>query len=110
MKTVLVVYTDRKTLSKKEIARLKKYSFNASNQLRIGDIIESHEYSTNMMVVHIFEESFKYYNKVTGELSNKFNSTEQWVIRPLVMLKRDANIVFGSIVNRTVHASCEECC
>ena len=100
MKTVLVIYTDRVGLSKTEVARTKKYAFNTSSEFEIGDIIESQNYDTNMMVVKVLESSFTYFNAATGELSNDFTSTAQWTIRELVIREDEEEVVYGRIVNR----------
>jgi hypothetical protein len=53
-----------------------------------------------MQVVKILDTSFKYFNRATGELSNEFNSTEQWEIRTIVVRDKDEPEV--------VHAFIEE--
>ena len=98
MKTILVIYTNAKSVKKSEIARYKKYSFNTEADLEVGDIIKSPQYNTNMMVVKILPRVYKYYNRSTGKLSNTFNSTNQWEIRPLVLREEDEMTVYGSLI------------
>jgi hypothetical protein len=95
-KTILVVYTQTR-LSQKEAACKKRYAFNTTSDINEGDIIESNEYDTPMQVVKVIDGPFKYYNRSTGELSNKFNSTEQWEIRNLVIREDEENTVYGKI-------------
>lgn len=107
-KTILVVYTNKKKLTRNQVSSLKKYSFNTTADVKVGDTFESGSYTTNMMVVAILDECYKYYNRVTGELSNKHNSTEQWTIRDLVLSEeKDENTIYGNFVSR---AKSTECC
>jgi len=97
MKTILVVYTD-KFLSKTEIAKTKKYSFNTSAELKEGDMFSSPSYATKMQVVKILQNSYKYYNASTGELSDTFNSTSQWEIRTLVIREEEEEVIYGTLL------------
>lgn len=94
MKTILVVYTNRQ-MSKKEIAGAKKYAFNTDSDLEVGEMISSQEYTTPMMVVKVLDESYKYFNYATGELTNKFNSTSQWEIRTLIIREDEEMAVYA---------------
>ena len=95
MKTIVVVYSNGK-LSNKEIGRLKKYSFNTDSEVSVGDLIETNEYDTNLLVVKVMEKSFKYYNRSTGEMSDEYVSTSQWEIRTLIIREADEeNVVYG---------------
>lgn len=99
MKTILVVYTNKITpLSIKEIAGLKKYAFNSASELEFGDIISSPEYSTNMVVIKVLDNSFKYYNSATGELSNEFTSTLQWEVRTLCIRTEEETVIYGKLL------------
>ena len=97
-KTILVVYTNCKSLNKSEIGRTKKYSFNTTENIRVGDKINSPQYDTEMLVVKILPRAYKYYNSSTGKMSNTFNSTLQWEIRPLVLRDVDETTVYGSLI------------
>lgn len=94
MKTIIVVYSDTKVPNN---CRLKKYAFNTKKEINKGDTISSPNYTTKMQVVDVLEESFKYYNVLTGDLSNEFNSTNQYEIRELVFTDSE-NIVIGTLV------------
>lgn len=96
-RTVLVVYTNAKSLNTKQIAQLKKYSFN-SDTLEVGDVVKSQEYGTNILVVKVLKKAYKYYNRTTGKMSNKFNSTSQWEIRDLIIRDDSETAVYGSLV------------
>jgi len=97
MKTILVVYTD-KFLSKAEIAKTKKYSFNSTTELKEGDMFSSPSYATKMQVVKVLDKNYKYYNASTGELSDTFNSTSQWEIRTLVIREEDDEVIYGTLL------------
>ena len=96
--TVLVVYTNLTSISTKSLGQHKKYSFNSSDGLKEGDVITSPDYTTNMLVVKVLDKKFKYYNKMTGKMSNTFNSTSQWKIRRLIIRNQETDAVYGSII------------
>ena len=98
MKTILVVYTDKRNLTKSEISKLKRYSFNSDSEIKEGDVISSAQYNTPMLVVKVLHEAFKYYNPNTGEMSNTFNSTVQWEIKKLVIRAEEQEIVYAKII------------
>lgn len=96
-KTILVVYTNEKVTAK-EAARMKRYAFNTIAPVKVGDMLQSPEYSTKMQVVKILEKAHKYYNASTGELSDKFNSTTQWEIRDFIIREDSETAVYGKII------------
>ena len=102
MKTVLVVYTKLKEVTDKELKTLarfeKKYAFVAED-LKVGDIIESPDYTSNMLVVKTLTKVYKYYDSVTGKMSNTFNSTKQWEIRELILQPKKEEAVYYNKVN-----------
>lgn len=95
MKTVLVIYTNKKLTSKAEIGRNKRYAFNTKDQLSVGDMIESSSYNTKMQVVKVLDECYKYYNGTTGKLSQKFSSTNQWEIRNLAIREDEDDTIYA---------------
>ena len=97
-KTILVVYTDRKITQKAEITKMKKYSFNTEADVKVGDMLSSSAYSTNLQVVRVTESAFKYHNPATGEMSNSFNSSNQSEIKNLIIREDDEDTVYASIV------------
>lgn len=44
-KTILVVYTNKKKLTRNEVSSLKKYSFNTTADVKVGDTFESGSYA-----------------------------------------------------------------
>lgn len=94
-----MVYTNVKLTSTKDVAKLKKYTFNTDcEDIKEGDMIKSPEYGTNLQVVKVLESSFKYYHPATGDLSNEYKSTLQWEIRTLKIidsLDSESSIVLG---------------
>jgi hypothetical protein len=99
MKTILVIYTNSLITDKKEISRAKKYSFNTSSKVKVGDLIDADQYDTPIQVVKILPKAFKYFNGSTGLLSDKFDSTTQWEIRTLqIRLKTESEIIYGSLI------------
>ena len=62
----------------------KKYAYNTESKVAIGDVLVSSEYSNSKMtVIDVLDESYKYVNPDTGELSNKMASLNQNLIRTL---------------------------
>ena len=98
MKTIIVVYTNTKITKKAEIAKLKRYSFNTSSDVKEGDLISTSSYNTCIQVVKVLEKDHKYYNTSTGELSNEYTSTTQWEIKELVIREDAEDVVYGSLV------------
>lgn len=107
MKTILVVYSNVRNLSKEEVKKQKYYAFN-SKDLQEGDIIKSPNYTTDMVVVKVLPVAYKYYNMSTGELSNDYNSTSQREIRELVIREDNAEVVYASFVHKEKRAADKE--
>lgn len=99
MKTILVAFTNKRSLTAREIRNTKLYSFNTEADLKEGDIIESNSYSTRMLVVKILEKAFRYYNTSNGDLTDNFTSILNRDIAILVIGKgRNSDVVYGSLV------------
>jgi hypothetical protein len=62
-------------------------------------MISTKEYSTNLQVVKVLSQAFKYFNGSTGEMSDEFNSTSQWLIRTLDIREEDEEIIIGKKIN-----------
>ena len=94
MQTILVIYTDFKIVNDQQIARNKRYYFNIDSDVKVGDLIKTFEYSTNIQVVKILNEAYRYYNGSTEELSNTFTSSLQWQIKT-IQIYENKNIILG---------------
>lgn len=97
MKTIFVVFSNTK-LSKEQIRRIKKYSFNTKSDVKEGDIIQTSKYDTNLQVVNVLDKSYKYYNAFTGDLNDVLISSSQHEIVQLELRNDDNEIVYGKIV------------
>jgi hypothetical protein len=93
MKTVLVTFG----VNQEKLA--KRYAFNTSEDLKVGDVINSATYTTNLEVVKVLDINYKYFNRVTGELSDVFNNSNQYEIKELRLRNDDAEVVYGVKVN-----------
>lgn len=93
MKTVLLIYTQTKL---EKVGYAKRYAFKTNEDLKEGDMLKSDIYTTNMQIVKVLEEDYKYFNKETGELSNEYKSTNQFEIRELKLLDKATDIVFAT--------------
>ena len=82
MKTIIVVYTDRK-LSMTEANARKSYAFRTEEDLKVGDMVKSKSYGDAMQVIRVLDEGYQFYNKMTGELSNTYVSTMQYSTKVL---------------------------
>lgn len=99
MKTIIVIYTNNKLITTKDINSKPKYSFNTNADLSVGDMIKSSQYSSNMQVVNILDKCYKYVNCKTGDLSMECESTNCFAIRELVIQEQEENKVYGTLVN-----------
>ena len=99
MKTIIVIYTNNRINSSKEVNSKPKYSFNTNSDLKVGDIIKSSQYSSNMQVVSVLDKCYKYVNCKTGDLSMECNSTNCFAIRELVIQDEEENRIYGTLVN-----------
>lgn len=61
----------------------KKYAYNTESKVATGDVLTSLEYDNKMTVIDVLDESYKYVNPDTGELSNKMTSLNQNLIKTL---------------------------
>ena len=99
MKTILVIYSNNKVTSKKELRTIKQYAFNTTSEISTGDMLSSKEYSSNMQVTHVLDKSYKYYNSTTGELSDIFTSTAQREIAFLEIRNDESDVIYATKIN-----------
>ena len=99
MKTIIVIYTNNRINSAKEVNSKPKYSFNTEAALKVGDIIKSSQYSSNMQVTAVLDKCYKYVNCKTGDLSMECNSTNCFAIRELIIQDKEENKIYGTLVN-----------
>lgn len=97
MKTILVYYSN-KILSEKEVRSIKLYAFNTNSEIEVGDVLESSSYTTKMVVAKVLDEKFKYYNNVTGDLSNNYTSTSMREIVELEIKDDNYEVVYAKKV------------
>ena len=97
MKTIIVIYTNNRINSTKEINSKPKYPFNTESDLKVGDIIKSSQYSLNMQITAVSNICYRYVNCKTGGLSMDCNSTNCFAIRELVI--QEENKIYGTLVN-----------
>ena len=101
MKTIQVVYSRNPAIPEEQRESLKKYSFNTSADLMVGDALRTMQYDSFLIVAKVHDELFKYYNPITGELSNEPSSPNQREIRWLVYDPDYANKVLFDIFTDT---------
>lgn len=74
MKTILVIYTNKK-LDTKQVEEFVKdnkvYAFVTNSKVKVGDHFESTAYTTAMQCVEVLNKSYKFFHKKTGMLGNK---------------------------------------
>lgn len=93
MKTIFVVFSNT-TPQKYD----KRYCFNTDSDLKVGDVIKSPNYTTNLVVVETLNKRFSYFNRTTGELSDEITSTSDFPILELKVGEQDSSIVYGTLV------------
>ena len=69
----------------------KKYAYNTDSKVAVGDVLTSSEYTSKMTVIDVLDESYKYVNPDTGELSNKMTSLNQNLIKTLKVVADKAD-------------------
>lgn len=96
MKTILVVYTNT-ALTIKQISnkKLQKYVFRTEEDLKVGDIIESKDYTSKMQVVDVIDNDYKYYNATTGELRNDINSTKCYPVKKIILREDEELTIYA---------------
>lgn len=98
MNTILVIYISGTTPVTPGYTQ--RYAFNADETVKVGDIIKSPNYNNNMQVVEKVDTCYKYFNKTTGELTNKFKNSNSFPIRTLDVREHSGDIVNGTWVKR----------
>lgn len=87
MKTIFLVYLHEKvTVSQANDRKMKKHCFRTEDDLKVGDVIKSRNYSANMLVTDVIEKDYTHYNSTTGELS-----TEPTLL-PAILLRLCASV------------------
>lgn len=94
MKTIFVIFT--KELNP-NVNKFKKYTFNTSDEVKVGDIIASPNYETPIYVSDVLDKSYSYVNLSTGELKDKINSSLDRPIRTLKLVDSD-DIIYGTLI------------
>jgi len=93
MKTIFVVYgNDTRAYND---CKTKRYAFNTESDVKVGDKLNSREYSSDMVVKEVLNTSFKYYNNLTGDLSNELTSTAFRDIKTMEIVDRDENVIYA---------------
>lgn len=99
MKTIFLVYLNEKvTVSQANDRKMKKYCFRTEDDLKVGDVIKSRNYSANMLVTDVIEKDYTHYNSTTGELSTEPNSTACYPIKTLCIREEDPSVVYAQKV------------
>lgn len=89
-RTILVVYSDNKDYAR----YAKRYAFNTTEDLKVGDKLESSEYTTSMIVDKVLDTYYEYFNKATGELTNTLSNSNAFKIRDLVIRNEESDVVY----------------
>lgn len=82
-KTIFVVYTNSTAVGVITNRNLKRYAFNTDSEVKVGDVVVSKDYDTRMIVVTVLGKSYKYYDRVTGALSDEITSTGMYEIKDM---------------------------
>lgn len=94
-KTILVVYSK---LPLDKITYEKRYAFNTKSELKEGDLIKSFTYDSPMRVVKVLDESYVYFNKITGDFSNTLTNSNLFEIRDLVIVNSNQDAITATLI------------
>jgi hypothetical protein len=84
MKTIIVVYTQRK-LDDAELRPMDKYAYMTSEDVKPGDMFMLKHKTSYIQVVEVLEKEFSFVNLVTGDLKNERTSTKDAQLSELVI-------------------------
>lgn len=98
MKTVLVIYTDRRV--ENPGYKNPRYAFNTSADVEVGDMINSPQYSTPMQIVAVLDRKFNYFAKTTGQLSTNIINAMSFPIRELRIMENHGQAIYATKMNR----------
>lgn len=96
MKTIFVIYTDTK---KEYTGHTKRYAFNTTYDVKVGDMLSSNRYTSKMQVVEVLDYTYKYFNKVSGDLTNAITNSNLFPIRVLEISTSLEDAIPATIVN-----------
>lgn len=95
MKTIFVIYTNKKI---EKPGYQKRYAFNTASDIKVGDMIDSPSYDTNMQVVQVLDKGYKFFNSKTGDMSNEMTNSNLYEIRELEIRANEDKKIYGSII------------
>ncbi len=102
-RTIFVVYTNGTSKGVITNRCLKRYAFNTESEVSVGDIIESKDYESRMVVVKVLTREYKYYDRITGVLSNKLTSTGMYDIKDIKIVENvDSEMVVASKIGSVI--------
>ena len=90
MKTILVVYTQRK-LNQIEMDSKKRYVFNTNNKVKVGDMLKLDGYNDPVQVAAICDQTYEYVNTTTNQFRQKMDGTNVYRIREIRIQKNTSN-------------------
>lgn len=99
MRTIIVVYTNV-LLSKEQHQTMKRYSFNVSAPVKVGELLKAEKYDTAMQVVEVLPRLYKFVNPGTGQLSTgrRGDDANQVELRQLDIYRQPADAVFTKVI------------
>lgn len=98
-KTIFVVYSMNKADIKK--CKVKRYAFNTESDVKVGDVLRSKDYSTDMIVAEVLDKAYSYYNNMNGDLSDTMNSSSLRAIKVMAIREEEDDVVYAVKVEET---------
>lgn len=96
MKTILVVFSnDAMTIEQINSRKMQKYCFRTESEINVGSVLKSNNYEKKMIVTDVINADYKYYNSLTGKLSNEITSTKCYPIKTLELREESENVVYA---------------
>lgn len=95
MKTIIVIFGNPSVVTS---ANTRKYCFRTDSDVKPGDKLRTPQYDSDITVMDVLDEDYKYYHQDTGEMSNKITSTRQWPIKTIKVVDKSTDAILASIV------------
>lgn len=100
LKTIVAIFTNVKVTDKHAINAAKKYTFNTTAAVKVGDLITSPAYGTSIQVTMIMDEVYRYADVKDGKLyKSAVDSSYLVAIKTLVVAEATADDkVYGHLI------------
>lgn len=101
MKTILVIFTKdvNRSIKVANNSKDKKYCYITEDDIIVGDILKSPNYTSYLLVTDVIDHAYKYYNSNNGNLTDEIDSANCYPIKEIKLNKYE-DVVIASKVNK----------